>query len=277
MNQRASHHSNFDRKLVLAFIGVISVLAVAATVLNAPLIHAQSNSSSIRSLPAFHNVSITWSGDSPGDPMMFDTCVDVHYTGVTLAEVISRVYQVPANQVAGSNKSSRDILAKRYDIKATADRCAPLAQVRQMTKALLNDRFKLVVRNEARAQKVYIIGLGKNGPKLQNARLGSPKVIEENDDVIVFHNHSIAMACEFLRGIMSHPVLDETGLTGSYDFSLKVHYHGVEGLSGPGPYFGDLSFESIRKSAEGLGLQFKVGKSRAPNILVVKAETPEQH
>jgi uncharacterized protein (TIGR03435 family) len=207
---------------------------------------------------------------------MAETCVQVQYTGISLIEIISRIYQVPINQIAGASNSSRTTLLEKYDITANTDHCIPLDQLRQMTRALLNDRFNLVVRNKSSAQKVYILSFAGDESRLQNARPGSSSLIEENGDVIFFHNQSISMLCAFLRGIMSNPVLDQTELRGFYDFSLRVQYHGVEDAPGPGPYFGDLSFESIRRSVARLGIQLTIEKSQVPDIFVIDVEKPKE-
>jgi len=251
--------------------------ATGVTAWNAPLPGAQSNSALENSFPGFQSVSVNWSGEVSGKTLMQDTCVQVQYTGVTLTQIISRVYEVPIHQIAGAGISAGNVLRERFDITATADHCIPLDQVRQMTQALVNERFKLVVQNESQSHKVYVLSAGAYSSQLQSALAGSPSFIEESGDLVVFRNQSIPMLCDFLRSIMDGPVLDHTGLKGSYDFSLKVQNRGGEYMPAPGSYFGDLSFESIRRSAQKLGLQFTIGSSQPPEIFVVDAEKPEPH
>jgi uncharacterized protein (TIGR03435 family) len=50
-------------------------------------------------------------------------------------------------------------------------------QIRAMLKTLLADRFKLAVHREAQEGQVYDLVVGKNGPKLEDAKDGRRNVI----------------------------------------------------------------------------------------------------
>jgi uncharacterized protein (TIGR03435 family) len=104
-------------------------------------------------------------------------------TNMPLFMLIASAYDVPIQSVRLSGGPDW-IRSERYDIEATAGSGAVPAglstkarenKTRLMLQALLADRFKLTIRREAKDLPVYAVVVGKNGPKLQKAK------IEEKD------------------------------------------------------------------------------------------------
>jgi bla regulator protein blaR1 len=108
----------------------------------------------------------------------------------------------------------------------------------QMLQALLAERFNLKIHRETKEEPVYLLGIGKNGPKLQDAKPGDTHTFPGADGSAVLGRIQIGpgsgggqkarafavsmkMLGEWLSRELTRPVLDRTGLTGAYDFTLE--------------------------------------------------------
>ena len=126
----------------------------------------------------------------------------------------------------------------------------------QMIRTMLEERFKLVLRKETKEIPVYLLRVGKGGPKfngqipLTSDRWGGVQIVRLDPDgkpvpaadlpplpdggIVTFggrctaptetcgqlsaRNVSMANLATYLYGIDGRPVLDRTGLAGRYDF-----------------------------------------------------------
>src|SRR6476660_8570560 len=100
----------------------------------------------------------------------------------SLRELIPLAYDVKPFQVVGPDWLS----AQRFDILAKMPDGATKEQVPAMLRALLEERFKLVVHRESKEQPVYSLEVAKNGPKFKEAPVESatPKPESKADMVI---------------------------------------------------------------------------------------------
>ena len=94
-----------------------------------------------------------------------------------------------------------------------------------MLQKLLVDRFKLSFHHEKRELPVYAITAAKSGPKVA-------KTTEGPNDPITFYfkqlgdltvkNLTMTDFAQWMQAtVMDRPVVDQTGLPGRYDFTLK--------------------------------------------------------
>jgi len=93
------------------------------------------------------------------------------YGFVNMEYLITKAYGVKAYQVSGPSW----IQSERYDILAKLPAGATKEQVPEMLKALLAERFHLVVHNETKEHSVYALVVGKNGSKLKES---APETLE---------------------------------------------------------------------------------------------------
>lgn len=116
-----------------------------------------------------------------------------------------------------------------YDIAAKADGPATAAQVRSMLQALLMERFHLAVHSEKRDMPVFALTTAKNGPK----KLSSPTPDNvphmdldsshtEGGQHWLFHNEPVAALIGLISNGLSRPVIDRTGIQGSFDFTFVL-------------------------------------------------------
>jgi uncharacterized protein (TIGR03435 family) len=145
------------------------------------------------------------------------------YTNVSLQDCIQAAYDVRPYQVAGPSW----IDSERYEITAKAAAAVPRPELMRMLQALLADRFQLKLHHETRELPVYALVVAKSGSKLQP---GDPKAeaamsFTEVQGAISFHNYPVAALAEQLSGrvfALDRPVIDQTGLTGVYNVTLKL-------------------------------------------------------
>jgi uncharacterized protein (TIGR03435 family) len=89
----------------------------------------------------------------------------VEYTFMSLKELIAEAYKVKAHQITGPDW----LAAQRFDIAAKMPEGSGKDDAPVMLQALLEERFKLVVRHETKEQSIMALLVGKGGPKLKDA------------------------------------------------------------------------------------------------------------
>jgi uncharacterized protein (TIGR03435 family) len=100
-------------------------------------------------------------------------------------------------------------------------------QVDLMEQSLLADRFKLKVHFETREMPVYALVVAKGGPKLTPAKDGESSklfTLAENEQGTEIAATAVTLdqfAHSPLWGGGGRLVVDQTGLKGTYDFTLK--------------------------------------------------------
>jgi uncharacterized protein (TIGR03435 family) len=111
-----------------------------------------------------------------------------------------------------------------YQIEGKAQAPATRKEMRTMLQTLLVDRFKLKMHREAKEMPVYALVIGNSGPKLQSAidTCGEDGCIGVGPWGEFFAKYArmetIALT---LSNLVDRPVVDQTGLTGRYDFLMK--------------------------------------------------------
>jgi uncharacterized protein (TIGR03435 family) len=142
-------------------------------------------------------------------------------TNVTLADVIVRAYRTRRIGIRGGPEwmdSERfNILAKADDTKGELKR----EEMTAMVQELLKNRFKLALHVEKEERTVYALVAGQNPSKLQPAKAGEQTSLSRGPHgEINFQNMPMAGLAEALESILHAPVVDGTGITGSFDFTL---------------------------------------------------------
>jgi uncharacterized protein (TIGR03435 family) len=174
--------------------------------------------------PSFDVVTI-----KPGDPNRKGINIGFqgrHFRAInfTVENMIALSYGLHANQIVGAP----DWLATdRFDIDGVPDVEGVPSQKQQniMLQKLLADRFKLVLHHEKKELPVYAITVARGGPKLTKSTVGP------NDGIgfgfrklgeLTVRNMTIAdFAVWFQGSVTDKPIVDQTGLTDRYDFTLS--------------------------------------------------------
>jgi len=146
-----------------------------------------------------------------------------------LMRLVAASYGLEAFQVSQSQEwADRWAGSEVYEIEARApgDAIPTLAQVREMMRTLLAERFQLKVSRRNQAMPVYNLVVAPGGPKLAPSNFTDEPPRTRDEGTAGAHirlrclNLSMADLVELVRRGFDLPLLDKTGLTGGFDFSL---------------------------------------------------------
>jgi uncharacterized protein (TIGR03435 family) len=150
---------------------------------------------------------------------------------------------------------------ERYDIVAIAPGATD-GQMRLMLRSLIDERFEMKSHWETRDTQCYVLTRGKGEPKLKPSE-GEPSLGGQGGNAM-FHNQPISRFTFMLTRRMARPVLDETGLKGTYDFSVDLSGLGFNGFE-PQDTGAPSVFSTVQAD---LGLKLEAAK-RPIKILIV--------
>jgi uncharacterized protein (TIGR03435 family) len=136
----------------------------------------------------------------------------------TLSQFIQWAYNVQAFQVSGPSW----IDSERYDISAKAPGPAPKDQLRVMLRGLLQERFRLALRSETKDLSGYVLLVAKGGPKLHESSSEGDPVMKPNRTLMTAERVTMPWFAETLTNPLRSPVVDQTGLSGRYDFTIDI-------------------------------------------------------
>jgi uncharacterized protein (TIGR03435 family) len=162
-----------------------------------------------------------------------------------------------------------------------------LHQMEMMVQKLLPDRFALKFHHEQRELSVYIITVASGGPKMTKTAAGpnDPQGFGFRGlgDLIVRNMNMKEFASWMQSGVMDKPVVDHTGLTDKYDFTLKwtpddSQFAQFRGVTGPvPPPVGDnpnAPPSLYTAMPEQVGLKIEAGKAMDDVIVIDHVEQP---
>jgi uncharacterized protein (TIGR03435 family) len=143
---------------------------------------------------------------------------------VTMDDVISFAYGLHTKQIIGAQDwFDKDL----FDIAGTPDVAGvpSLQQMELMMQKLLPDRFGLKFHHDQRKLNAYVITVAGGGPKMTKTKFGQndPQAFGFRGfgDLIVGNMTIKEFATWMQASVMDRPVVDHTGLTDRYDFTLK--------------------------------------------------------
>lgn len=191
--------------------------------------------------PAFEVADVHPSPLSTYPPFRHDGyLVGERYTlrQATMLDMISTAYGVNRQDIRGGPAW---LDWDRFDVIATAPATTPPANVKLMLRSLLKERFGLVVRQGTAPMPAWVLTVAGSKPKMKpsdgsgepgclpiknssDASSGSEIYIEvscQNETMQRFAGEVRSIARGYLAGYQPQPVVDSTGLKGSWDFDLK--------------------------------------------------------
>ena len=235
---------------------------------------------------------------------------------VTAKTLIAAAYNVKEFQISGGpgwvSSELWDIDAKVEDsLAARLQRLPPRQQEAQralMLRTLLADRFKLHVTKSSKTATVLALAVAKGGPKLkevpppnQNAPRPSTPYLAQTPrgtlrevppgDALMMMNLGratmtgnaapVGALVDMLSTHLNQYVIDQTGLTGTYQFTLQFAPQGGAGPDGmplpPGPP-ADSSVPSLFTALhEQLGLKLESTKGPIDTIAIDHIEEPSEN
>ena len=159
-------------------------------------------------------------------------------SSVPVGVLLRQALQKPDYQMTGAPAW---VNTERYSIRAKPPAGTPPAAMSVMILNLLNDRFQLKTHLETREQQIFHLVVarsdGRLGPDLKlSPECKSPPcgTGRTAPGLLTGNSRRIAQLVPALSDLTGRPVIDKTGLTGLYDFTLKFTYEGrMPGLMGP--------------------------------------------
>jgi len=314
MTKNVASKLNFSRKLLLSTAGILSVLLPVVYGLVRPA-QGQEPSSSQNAAPnaAVLNPAGAHVSISPGDSGNGVIQQRIIYSpngltakNETLLDLIKLAYGVQENQISGGPAW---MSTARFNVDVKLDDSL-VAEIKKLTpeqhkierdlmfQNLLADQFKLALHRESRLLPGYALVIAKNGPKVQPAKPGDtyPNGIKGPDgspggphrfafgtDEFVAQALPISFIAERLAAHLNKPVVDRTGLTGDYDFTLKwpqksepvetvVHKNAETGAKETTVHIGSASL--VAAVEEQLGLRLDPQTIPLPVLVIDRAEKP---
>lgn len=245
MTEGVAEKLGFKRKLLLGAAGLMAIaLPVVFGLLHATQSLAQSQAQSGRGkAPVYEVASIKPNKSADNQTRMGYAPDGFNATQSNLLMLIMAAYGVNPHQISGAPDW---FTSARYDIEAKMDRSTAdalfklkederRAETQRMLQALLADRFKLTVHRETKELPVYALVVAKGGAKLHEAKAGDtyPKGIKGPDGKsragmmfmgggeLTAQGLPLEPLVRELSLQLGRTVIDKTGLTGNYDYSLK--------------------------------------------------------
>ena len=237
--------------------------------------------------PAFEVATIKPS--DPASPGQIITLrgAEVITTNVTLHDLINLAYWLHPKQITGGPAWTE---SEKFDMAGKPD--APgqpnVDQMKMMIQKLLADRFQLKFHFEKRDLSVYAITVAKTGAKITTSQ-DDPKGIPgwgfgrtPSGTRVTFRNAPLSQVTAVLQNSMDKPVVDQSGLSGRYDFTVTFTPDPAQAalIGGPPPPAADnpdAAPDLFTAFQQQLGL--KLGSTKAPvDVMVIdKVEKPSEN
>jgi uncharacterized protein (TIGR03435 family) len=313
MTHRAVHRLGPGRKLLLLVTSIAAVAGpVAFGLMSAP-------QETIKADGVKFEVASIKPG-KPGDMRMFMRFQPggrLVVTNMPIKAFMTFAYNVQQFQISGEPKWFD---SERYDIEAKPDsaKAAKLDklpkeqrgdEIRHMMQALLAERFHLSLHRQTKDLPVYALVVAKGGPKLQKSTFVPPdkpgalpppkpggpppkgSLFMQGPGQVTSTGSELPMLVNILSHAVNRIVIDKTGLTGRYDFTLKwtpdqpsPQAFGAGQRPGPGPMGNDAPpppdpngpslFTALQ---EQLGLKLESQKGPVEILVIDHVEKPSEN
>lgn len=193
--------------------------------------------------------------------------------GTSLIELVKFAYDLHPSQIAGALPW---MTKERFDLDAVVDAQGELNNdhMREVVRELLADRFHLRYRMET--QSLPAFALLRTGDELRMKKTdrmpGQPVDMYGSHGELNVRNASMQdFATGLSRGLVARPVVDQTGLSGRYDFVLKWTQDGV---TTPDPSAPPDLFAAM---PEEVGLKLKTTRINLPVLRIETATQPSEN
>jgi uncharacterized protein (TIGR03435 family) len=272
----------FRRRLVVALIAG-SLIATAAI--------AQENTvrgggdvspaAAATALPQF-DVNSVKLADPKGGPIGLFTYPGgrIRCSQCPLQYLLMEAFEVESHQIWGGpdwmNKTAYDVEGKppatsqSIQSNPTSIKSPPNQEQRQMLQALLIDRFQLKFHRETTQDEGYVLVRGDKPLKLEPPKDSTAFSWAGSVQGGMFGhgiagtNITMAQLATRLSGALRHPVVDKTGISGSYDFKYED--------PADDPNTNDIS--TVFLSLQKIGLNLKSVKTPVETIVIDRANLP---
>lgn len=202
----------------------------------------------------------------------------------TLGEMISTAYGVQDKQVIGAPEW---VYTEKFDIQAQPDTPGMPSRTQLMDEVqkLMADRFQLKFHRDKKELSALILTVAKGGSKLKISEgdpSGLPGLFFQGVGILQVTNASLGDFTNLMQSaVLDRPVVDQTGLTGKYDFRLKWTPDEAQltqmGMRAPATEAADAPPNLFTAMPEQLGLRLESGKAPVAVLVIDKVEKPSEN
>lgn len=232
----------------------------------------------------------------PPQGWMIVTPGRISFQAVHLTDCLRWAYGVADYQIVDGPEW---IGSSRFDIEAKAQGPANDAELRQMFRRLLEERFALRTRQATQQMRVSVLTVAAKGPRLRPAADDAPK----SDDwrlsplfqrskagpgsamirELTTERVTMRYFAEYLTRQLRMPVIDQTGLRGEFAFAIEWPAEPGETLRAPGTppptgappdLFGTAGRTALR---EQLGLALTTTEAPVDVLLIESVRQPSEN
>jgi uncharacterized protein (TIGR03435 family) len=189
-----------------------------------------------------------------------------------LAVLVRLAYGIHDLQLVGAQGWTT---SERFDITATVEGApekVPEDVTQRRLQTLLAERFLLKVRKESKEMPVFALVVPKNGTKLKPMTEPSGPAGPRGEGMGILRTTTIKGLCSALTTAAGRIVLDETGLTGSYDMILEFPIERTQGA--PPPSLASFGSGLLAAAQEQLGLKLESKRAPVEFVVIESAERP---
>lgn len=174
----------------------------------------------------------------------------------------------------------------KYDIVGKPDHegMGNDTQIRSMLKKLLTERFSLSSHREKKEVSAYTLNIGRTGQhklSVNESGVNLPGFGGRGPGSIGVRNATMEQFAGFLQArIVDRPVVDKTGLTGKYDFTLTWRPDNLDSQppnAPPLPADIESRPDIFGAMQEQLGLRFQPERTAVEVLVVDKAAKPSEN
>lgn len=195
----------------------------------------------------------------------------VQGTNVPLRILVGWAYDVRSYQIDGGPDW---ISRERFDVNARAAGATPVDDLRRMLRGLLAERFRLVTHSESKEMPVWALVRSRRdgalGPSLRPCVGDCSKPggsLNSNLGRLRLTGMPIAQVVSLFPSLVGGPVVDRTGLTGTYDIELEWAPEATPEVASERPTI----FTAVQ---EQLGLRLETSRGPVQMLVIDRAERP---
>uniref|UniRef100_Q024H0 TIGR03435 family protein n=1 Tax=Solibacter usitatus (strain Ellin6076) TaxID=234267 RepID=Q024H0_SOLUE len=142
----------------------------------------------------------------------------ISYTTVALGALITKAYDLKNYQLTAPDW----VWAERYDVVASLPAGASEKQIPLMLRALLAERFQIVMHREQKEIPVYVMTADKKGVSAKPSnRSAGLRITGSSQGRRLTGATGFSELATTLSAILDRPVLDATGVTGTFEIDLE--------------------------------------------------------
>ena len=237
--------------------------------------------------PAFEVATIKPSDPAKPGQIVTLRGVEVITTNTTVHNLINLAYWLHPKQLTGRPAWTE---SEKYDMAGKPD--APgqpsVDQMKMMIQKLLADRFQLKFHFEKRDLSVYAVRVAKTVAKIvrsQDDPKGYPAWYfgrSASGTTLTFRNSPMSQVTAILQNFLDKPVVDQSGLSDRYDFTLTFTLDPAQAARLGGPPIPaadnpDSAPDVFTAFQQQLGLKLESTKAPVDVMVIDKVEKPSEN